>query len=748
MKGRLFSPESAGQIHACRGWIGRQVALVILCLLGACPAVRGAPGWETEIGGNAVPPRDIRGAAFFQNELYVAGSPTGPDYAKGSVRRWTGHAWQVPGEGIHGYANTVLAAEDKLYVGGGFDLAGTNQANNLAVWDGRNWSPILCGQTNGVSGTVEAMAIDGHGRLIVTGNFRQTNQPMADAILAWDGHEWSKPGGGLRFHDGISTYAFAVTPDGQIFLGLSVYGKGTNYYTLALRCDATGWHRMEVPISLQKLAVLPDGTVYCGGEFRDDSPQGRYALRRWDGNAWLPLNGDTDEHGHPAGHAIDSMCVWRGELVVSGEFRRIGEVECYRIARYDGTNWFPFGAGLRGGMRFGFTRLEGSGSGIVEAGAASCLAPMDGDLVAFGMFTQAGTIGVPGVAVWNGTNWLRLAETRPTGVNLPIRALVADGEFVYAAGDFTTVGDAVVGGLARWNGLKWQGFPEPVPAGKFNFLAADKGRVFASAAKGGGDKPGDDLLEWSDGHFHRLPQLCFDARSPVAARDGLVYVQSYGMRRWDSIKWTQMGRPPPGMWKALAVSPKGEVYLGGGSGGNAGPPHVLYWTGKSWEPLGGGLGGGFYANALCVAADGALYAGGDFTQSRALTAEDRQWTRRGLPPTDIIQLNRVARWDGERWRPLGLGIPSIDPMFPQETRVEAIAVAGSQVFVGGRFNRAGNVAANGVAMWDGQQWHALGSGVLGEVYALAVCGDHLYVGGRFNQAGGTPAMNFARWRLH
>jgi hypothetical protein len=42
-------------------------------------------------------------------------------------------------------------------------------------------------------------------------------------------------------------------------------------------------------------------------------------------------------------------------------------------------------------------------------------------------------------------------------------------------------------------------------------------------------------------------------------------------------------------------------------------------------------------------------------------------------------------------------------------------------------------------MWDGIRWSALGSGVNSKVTALAVAGDQLYVGGRFQTAGGKPS---------
>jgi len=92
--------------------------------------------------------------------------------------------------------------------------------------------------------------------------------------------------------------------------------------------------------------------------------------------------------------------------------------------------------------------------------------------------------------------------------------------------------------------------------------------------------------------------------------------------------------------------------------------------------------------------------------------------------------------------------------------VYALTWAGDDLFVGGRFNRAGSVDANGVARFNRttNRWFALGSGVRndvdqwpfltpygGAVYALAATPQGLFVGGDFDEAGGKRIHNMARW---
>jgi hypothetical protein len=69
------------------------------------------------------------------------------------------------------------------------------------------------------------------------------------------------------------------------------------------------------------------------------------------------------------------------------------------------------------------------------------------------------------------------------------------------------------------------------------------------------------------------------------------------------------------------------------------------------------------------------------------------------------------------------------------------------IVVGGDFTSAGGVVANRIARWDGTRWRALGSGMNGSVRALAVLPDgDLVAGGTFTSAGGVSAPSrVARW---
>lgn len=97
----------------------------------------------------------------------------------------------------------------------------------------------------------------------------------------------------------------------------------------------------------------------------------------------------------------------------------------------------------------------------------------------------------------------------------------------------------------------------------------------------------------------------------------------------------------------------------------------------------------------------------------------------------------VRGWNGSTWTALGSGVNGY---------VGALCTIGTDLYVGGSFNRAGGSPASFVARWDGSAWSAVGAGVDGPISGMTVYGGDLIVAGSFTHAGGvsTPT-HAARW---
>ena len=379
-------------------------------------------------------------------------------------------------------------------------------------------------------------------------------------------------------------------------------------------------------------------------------------------------------------------------LYVGGSLTVASCATVANIARWDGSAWSSLGTGMNGPVEVLAVFDDGSGPALYAGGS----------------FNQAGGQTVSNIARWDGASWSPLGS----GVNSRVDALEVfddgSGPALYAGGVFTQAGGNPASRIARWDGASWS----PLGSGV-------NSRV--------------DALE------------VFDDGSGPALYAGGWFTQAGGqaamnIARWDGASWSPLGSGlGSGMsdWVyALTVFDDGSgpaLYAGGrfNTAGGQTAWSIARWNGSTWSQLGSGFGGSALTavQALAVFNDGsgpALYAGGIFT------------TAGGSPA------NRIARWDGASWSPLGTGM---------DDWVYALTVfddgSGPALYAGGSFRTAGGQAANHVARWKGSAWSRLGSGVSSSVLDLTVfddgSGPALYVGGGFTQVGESPANRIARW---
>ena len=170
-------------------------------------------------------------------------------------------------------------------------------------------------------------------------------------------------------------------------------------------------------------------------------------------------------------------------------------------------------------------------------------------------------------------------------------------------------------------------------------------------------------------------------------------------------------------------------------------PQTQHTASGTWSSLGTGSSNGVnnYVTALAVVGN-EVYVGGYFTSAGGVSARN------------------VARFNTQTntWSTLGTG--SSNGVFG--SNVNALAVVGNEVYVGGAFISAGGVFANNVARFNTQTntWSSLGTGssngvsrggvsggLVPTVFALAVVGNEVFVGGNFTLAGGVSANRVARF---
>jgi hypothetical protein len=231
------------------------------------------------------------------------------------VAKWNGSTWSALGSGI-GSGNDYVAAlavfddgsGSKLYAGGGFNIAGSVHANNIAVWNGSYWQPLgngLLSFDNNIAGVSSLLPYKTatESVLVAGGHFTQAGTTQVHHIASWNGVNWSDLGGGVHS-----------------FLNASV--------------DALA--------SLQGTHEL-----YAGGFFDNAGAVNARDIAKWDGTSWSPV-GTQGITGYQ--NIVYALTFYddgsRPALYVGGVITMVDALPVTHLARWDGTAWSSVGGGL------------------------------------------------------------------------------------------------------------------------------------------------------------------------------------------------------------------------------------------------------------------------------------------------------------------------------------------------------------------------------------------------------------------
>ena len=213
------------------------------------------------------------------------------------------------------------------------------------------------------------------------------------------------------------------------------------------RRPSAGPGRVASPRPALLLVLDPEGTAtrHMPGVFE---PKGlRMAKGENDARRFVPDSVRNDlapeadcSDGWHDGSPIDGVNGWveaivpdgSGGLIVGGSFNVAGNVFANNIARWDGSKWSSFGAGLSDNV----TAIAVSGT----------------DVYVGGFFTAAGGTPANYVAKWNGSSWTPLGS----GPGYLVYGLTISGSKVYVAGSVFHPGTGTATGyVSMWDGSNW-----------------------------------------------------------------------------------------------------------------------------------------------------------------------------------------------------------------------------------------------------------------------------------------------------
>jgi trimeric autotransporter adhesin len=325
--------------------------------------------------------KDIAALGLYNGNLYAEGDF---DTAGGSpanyIAKWNGTSWSGLGKGLYstdqyGQVCALINYNGNLVVGGYFDSAGGHAANNIAEWDGTNWSNLGVG-TNYI---VKAFTIY-KGNLIAAGNFSTAGGILSPCIAEWNGTSWDSLGSGMNGAVGA-----VIVYKGNLIAGGNFTIAGGQPVSYIAEWNGTSWSALGSGLSWDPNALdTLNGSLYAGGSFTTAGGNPASNIAKWDGTAWSPL-------GSGINNIVLTITTYNGNLYAGGSFDSAGGLRANNIAKWNGSSWSALCSGMNN--------------------AVGALIVYDSNLYSGGYFDTAGEMPANYIAGLNDT-----AQCKATGI--------------------------------------------------------------------------------------------------------------------------------------------------------------------------------------------------------------------------------------------------------------------------------------------------------------------------------------------
>jgi hypothetical protein len=308
--------------------------------------------------------------------------------------------------------NAMTVWNNKLVVGGAFTSAGGNNTDNIATWDGSNWSTLSVGLNRlsnqdvgscfSLAGGITALSVY-QGNLIAAGEIYSSGLNTFVCVAKWNGNNW-----------------------GGIVNKLTLSEQGTS----AAPCIRT------MTIYNNKLIVA--------GLFDSINNIKAKNIAQWNGVNWSPVGNNVIDQGVNISYkGVFALEVYNNELYVGGNFTStLSSQTTNNIVKWNGTNWSSLANGI--------SNCFPSSGNPCKYGSVNCLKVYNSEL-------YVGNCN-SGISKWNGNAWSAVGGgMNPVANN--IYAMHVFNNKLIIAGQFFLVGSfglgIDLGSIAAWDGTNW-----------------------------------------------------------------------------------------------------------------------------------------------------------------------------------------------------------------------------------------------------------------------------------------------------
>lgn len=342
---------------------------------------------------------------------------------------------------VYFYENVLFGDSNYLYLGGMFQIIGSEYLSGIARWNGVKWDSMGAG-INGLSGKDTSCLscpppgtsalITYHNKLYYAGGCSSLGNVKAGGFGTWNGTNWDtisiQP---FTAYDGGGISTFAVINNKLICAGLfdTIAGQ-VGVYNIAAWNDTT-WSSLNFPY-----IGNDDQGIYCVCEYKGNiivagdfygiiNGDTLSQMAQYDGKKWLPVGqGIVGVYDQPT-----CMVVYDSDLYVAGLFSKADGNYGDNIQRWNGTSWSEVGGGLNYGTEFQLLIYHDK-------------------LCVIGGFSTAGGVPAQFIALWDGSQWCGLGST----FNRPVGNAWVYKDTLYIAGTFTKIDNDTIAYIAKWIG--------------------------------------------------------------------------------------------------------------------------------------------------------------------------------------------------------------------------------------------------------------------------------------------------------
>jgi hypothetical protein len=304
-------------------------------------------------------------------------------------------------QGVGVRVNAFTIYNNKLIVGGSFKSAGGNITDNIAVWDGSNWSVLLNGVQSGTLQNAGCSSQNGvyaltsfQGNLIVGGLFGSANTTTLCGLAKWNGNAWSSIVNKLVSNN---------------------FGPG-----------------------IIKALTVYNNKLIAAGAFDTINGVPARNIAQWDGVTWSPLGSGINIIYNGYHRFVEALTIYNNELYAGGSFTfsAQGNVVANNVAKWNGSTWSALGTGIPDCLGIGGASFSGVTS-----------------LCAFNNNIYAANC-VNGISMWNGSNWSTVGGSMPLVGEQAFTLTIFDNKLI-VGGVFTQVGLQNMGCISAWDGSNW-----------------------------------------------------------------------------------------------------------------------------------------------------------------------------------------------------------------------------------------------------------------------------------------------------